>query len=257
METENYDSNTITGKFFTLKNIIIAILAILTGINTYTSTKNKNDLEIATMRIDTAQRKLNLQSTELDNIIKRREFDNNLKMEMYKETKDAIGKDSLTQNATLVILNEMLADDSAFRWKLKSILSQSPSLKAQAVIQKKLDVFSYQQSSLVKSKFTIDVFYLEELVKEALPRAKRIVEVLKQKFPSYNVRLRVLPTAVNIQSGYRIDANKIRYEKSETAIAKQVRDIIIASRVLQIEQPQMNMIRYSTPNYISVFVRNM
>jgi hypothetical protein len=257
MEPENNEDGTFTGKFLTFKNLVLAAIAILTAFNTYTSTRTKNKLEIETMRIDTAQRALNLHTTEMNNIIKMREFENSLKMEMYQETKAAIGKDSLTQNATMIILNEMLDDDSVFRWKLKSILSQSPNPKAQAIVQQKLETFSAQQSNIRNDHFTVDVFYLDEIAKEALPRAKKVVDLLHSRFPTYTVRLRLLPSAINSQSGYRIDSNKIRFEKSEYTKAKEVLDVITAAKVFQLEQPRMNQITYHTPNYISIFVRNM
>ena len=207
-------------------------------------------------RIDTAQRSLNLQTSELDNLLKKREFDDNIKMEMYRETKDAIGKDPKTLEATLLIINEMLKDDSAFKWKLKSILSQSPFAKNQPFVQERINTFTIEQNSISKEP-AIDVFYLDEILNEALPRANKIVQTLKEHFPKYNIRLRLLPSSINSQSGYRIQENMIRYNKAEASVANKIQTIITNEKIFQLEQPRLKMVGNKRPNYIGVFVRNM
>ena len=51
----------------------------------------------------------------IENELRPREFDNNLKLTLYKEVKDAITtKDSIIQQATLIIVNNMLDYDPIF-----------------------------------------------------------------------------------------------------------------------------------------------
>ncbi len=70
--------------------------------------------------------KLDTLSKKIDNELRVKEFDNNLKMTIYSEVKDAIQqKDTALQNATLIVINEMLRDDSVFREKLKTVLFAS------------------------------------------------------------------------------------------------------------------------------------
>lgn len=259
MEEEDIEieKGSFLSKFFSVKSMIIGILALFTAYNTYTTTKTKGELEIASMRIDTAQRKLDFQTTELSNLLKKKEFDNNIKLKMYDETKLAIGKDSITQAATLIIINEMLREDSAFLWQLKGILSRIPNSENRVASQKKVEIFETQQKAISSGSFTIDVFYLEEIKSEAYPRAQRIVEELRKKYKNYKIRLRLLPASINSQVGYRIGRNTIRHEKSETALAEELRKIIVEEKVFPLEQPTLQLIQYKTPNYISVFVRNM
>ena len=105
--------------------------------------------------------------------------------------------------------------------------------------------------------FTIDVFYLESIKQEALPRAKQIKELLTAVWPTFNIRLRLLPREVNARSGYRIDANQVRYEKGEETIAQKCLNAIVSKKIFTLEQPVLHEVKKVTSNYISVFVRNM
>lgn len=214
--------------------------------------------------------KLQMNSEQLDNLSKQiqnelrvKEFDNNLKMTIYGEVKEAIKqKDTALQNATLIVVNEMLKDDSAFREKLKTVLFASSNAKQLIAVQQKIDQFSSDQKALVQSPkatpgFKIDVFYLDDILSEAKPRAEKIVDVLKNRFPSNTIRLRLLPKEINAQSGYRISANQIRFESNESEFAKEVLNVIKEKNIFQIEQPVLHLTNYNTPNYISVFIRNM
>lgn len=259
MEEEDIETEkgSFLNTFFSAKSVLVGILALLTAYNTYTTTKTKDELEIASMRIDTAQRKLDFQTTELGNLLKKKEFDNNIKLKMYDETKLAIGKDSITQAATLIIINEMLREDSAFLWQLKGILSRIPNSANRVTSEKKIAIFENQQKAISSGSFTIDVFYLEEIKSEAYPRAQRIAAKLRERYKNYKIRLRLLPASINSQVGYRIGKNTIRHEKSETKLAEELKEIIVGEKVFPLEQPTLQLIQHQTPNYISVFVRNM
>ncbi len=49
METETTDNKKWVNELFTLKNIVLAIIAVFTAWNTYYTTVTKNKLDIATM----------------------------------------------------------------------------------------------------------------------------------------------------------------------------------------------------------------
>lgn len=85
-------------QYFKLQNCNFAIVAVFTAINTYVSQSNKNKIDQESSRIQNA-------SLELQDYIKRTDFENNLKFKLYEEVKDAISKkDSDVQNAVLLII---------------------------------------------------------------------------------------------------------------------------------------------------------
>jgi hypothetical protein len=227
---------------------LFAIIAIIYGfifkVNSDHLEKNSKKLEIIQKQIESEQRQ--------------KEFNNNLRLTIYKEVKEAIAqKDSSLQSATLIVVNEMLKDDSVFREKLKTVLFASTSSNKLIETQQKIDRFKVDEKLTQSKGFKIDVFYLDAIQDESKPRAQKIVEILQKKYPKYKIRLRLLPKQVNAQSQYRVDANQIRFEPSESKIATNVLKIIRDENVFDLEQPQLRVSRYKTPNYISVFVRNM
>ena len=147
---------------------------------------------------------------------------NNLKIQMYGEVKEAISQDDeKLQNAVLLLVNEMLADDTLFREKLITILLASPNVdtsvkNTQKKIEEKTNKFVSEERTVSTDKFTIDIFYLEDIIEEAKPRAEEIMAALNEKLgEKFQIRLRRLPRNINAKSGYRISANEIRYEKEE------------------------------------------
>jgi hypothetical protein len=112
-----------------------------------------------------------------------------------------------------------------------------------------------EQEQVISDRFTIDVFYLETIEREAEPRAQQIVSILQQKYPQYQIRKRKLPRNINAQPGYRVSGNEIRFEIDEGQIAVEIKALI--DGVFPREKPILHKITYSTPHYISVFVRNM
>ncbi|MCU4174176.1 hypothetical protein [Carboxylicivirga sp. N1Y90] len=235
------------------------MIAIIGGILGIYFTIIKDSLEADAQRIENV-------ALKIESELKQQEFKNNLKIQMYGEVKDAITQnDEKLQNAVLLLVNEMLADDSLFREQLITILLTSPNVnesvrKNQEEIQTKAEVFIKEEKQISATNFFIDVFYLEDIISEAKPRAEIIVRKLTEELGNnYQVRLRRLPLNINAKSGYRISANEIRYEKDEAEIAEEVLELIQSENVFSIEQPRMKQIRPSkkTPNYLSIFVRNM
>lgn len=206
--------------------------------------------------------KLNTLTQQVENELRVKEFDNNLKMTIYSEVKEAIqNKDTSLQNATLIVINEMLKDDSAFREKLKTVLFASSNSAGLIEVQKKIDQFSDEEkkvTQLVKSNdsFRVDVFYLDDL-KEGKEEADKFIGKLKEEFGEESVRLRLLPKEVNARNGFRISENQIRYEPGEEVMAEKIKALIENSGAMQLEPPNLLKLNsYKSPNYISVFVRN-
>ena len=192
---------------------LFAIIAIVYG---FIFKLNSDQLDQNTKNLKNLQ-------TQMDNELRMKEFDNNLKLTIYKEVKDAIEqKDTSLQKATLIVVNEMLKDDTLFREKLKTVLFASSNSKKLIAVQQKIDQFSVDQKSANVKGFKIDVFYLDDIPDEARPRADRIVSLLREKYPNYTIRRRLLPKEINARSGYRIDANQIRFEPVEKQIANDV-----------------------------------
>jgi hypothetical protein len=235
---------------------VTPIVAIVGGLLGLYFSIVKNDLE---------KQASNLESTALriETELKQKEFSNDLKLHMYTEVKDAITKgDKKVQSAVLLIVNELLADDSAFRDKLIDLLRASPNTSdsVKVEIQRMVrteNAFFTEQTRQAEDTFTIDVFYLEDVKKEALPRAKKVKEMLQQYYPDYNIRLRLMPKTVNARSTYRIEANQIRYDKTEEELAKKCLELLKSERIFSLEQPSLYEVKRATPNYMSIFVRNM
>ena len=234
-------------------NWITPVLAIITGVYGFMFKMNSD-------KLDENTKNLNNLKTQIETQLRQKEFENDLKLTIYKEVKDAIvKKDTSIQNATLIVVNEMLKEDTAFREKLKTVLFASPNSNTLIAVQKKIDEFTDEQTltTTTRGNFTIDVFYLDDIITEAKPRAEQIAGLLRTMHPGYNIRLRLLPKEVNARSGYRISANQIRFEASESKVAQEAYDAIFKNKIFSLEQPKMNTISYRTPNYLSIFVRNM
>jgi len=225
------------------------IIAIITGIlGVYTSAIN-NKLEVQSANL-----------AVIENQLKQKEYTNEIRLQAYSEVKDAIEKkDKKLQEAALLIVNVLLeAEDSLFKEKLIDLMRYSSNLSdsVKKDIQR-IDTFNMVQTQKLEHAFTIDVFYLDDILKEAYPRAKKVRDLLAENYPAYHVRLRMLPKSINARSGYHIQANQIRYEKGEEVIARQCLTTITSKDIFSNEQPKLHLVKQETPNYISVFVRNM
>lgn len=221
-------------------------------------------IKVQSDKLNNAATELNNLHTKVDTELRQKEFENNLKLAIYQEVKSAIEKkdDSSFQNATLVIVNEMLKEDSAYREKLKTILFTSKHSDELIATQKNIDDFLDEQKTIKKENlksdaYRIDVFYLEDLPQESKPLASSVVSLLNKKYPGNDVRLRPLPKVINAQRGYRINSNQIRCEAGEKALATEILKEIADRQIFKNEDPTLFLINNNTPNYISIFIRNM
>jgi hypothetical protein len=273
MEEENKVSGGLIGGVFTARNIILAVFAVLTAYNTFMTQWTQAKLDKAQKELDTAQSKLEIQSIAIDNFIKKKEFESNLKFKIYDEVKEAvIKKDKQLQDVVVIIVNEMLADDSTFKSKMNKLLLGSPytdaSVKTDIIKTQIAETeFSRMKASMAmmdstgmhSRRLTIDVFYLEDILQESVPRADKIVDELKKKYPAALVRKRLLPRSVNAQSGYLVSSNQIRFMNSQKVLAAEIQGLITEKKIFQLEQLQLHPVRGNTGsvNYIGIYVRNM
>jgi hypothetical protein len=199
---------------------------------------------------DRTNRELNNARLRIENELREREFENNLKLTLYKEVKEAIGqKDTAMQSATLLVVNEMLSDDTVFRKKLINILLQnaaSPELE-------KLNVYAGEESATVPH--TIDVFYAEDTRKETELRATSLCSLLGAKYPRHTIRKRLLPRSINARY-YRVNGNQIRFGDEEKQLADEIYAEIQKNGIFPKEQPRLIETKNSTPYYIGIFIRN-
>ena len=207
---------------------------------------------------DRANRELTNAKLQIENELRPREFENNLRLTLYKEAKEAIGqKDTSMQKVALLVINEMLKDDSVFRERLITILLQSTNSQKLIETQQQFDVFQQEEQIVIKSdQFTIDVFYLEDKLKETEQRAEAIYSVLSSKYPTYTIRKRLLPQSINARTGYRIENNQIRYNTKDEPIVTKVLKEIQSSGISSLEQYELDTVRSNRKNYMSIFVRN-
>ncbi|MCX6252413.1 MAG: hypothetical protein NTX61_16895 [Bacteroidetes bacterium] len=256
---------------FSVKNIILTLLAVLTALNTYRTQVTQNKLDIAQKQLDTTQSRLKIQSIALDNLLKKKEFESNLRFKIYDEVKEAvIKKDKQLQDVAVVIVNEMLSDDSSFRSNMNKILLGSPFtdtavrtsiLKTQIAESEfsKKSSLSGDSLGIDSTKLTIDVFYLQDILQESVTRAEKVYQELKKKYPDAVIRKRLLPRSINAQSGYRVGSNQIRFKDSQQSLAMEIQILITDKKIFKLEQLQLHPVRSrrSPSNYISIFVRNM
>lgn len=196
-----------------------------------------------------------------------REFENNLKVQMYGEVKNAIADDNpKLQKAVLLLVNEMLADprDTAFREKLITVLLASPQVgasvrEAQDSIESVAAVFQSDEARRDSANLTLDIFYTDDLLAESRPRAQGFAKAWSLRRPRDVVRVRLLPRLINARAGYRISANEIRYESDEAAVAREILALARSSGLFPREMPRPREIHpaHPTPNYVTLFIRNM
>lgn len=154
-----------------------------------------------------------------------------------------------------MVVNEMLDQkDSVFKNKLINVFLQSPNSSQLIKIQNVIDDF---QDNL--DGYAIDVFYLEDIIKEAEPLAEKVCSLLRSKYSKYTIRKRLLPKTINARKGYRIDCNQIRYDigSDEEKLARGILNEIQEDSIFKKEQPILKGINQNTKNYMSIFVRNM
>jgi len=243
------------------RNIIVLIIGLLTAFNTFWTGITSNKLEI--------------QSKTLEQALRKKEFENELRFRVFEEVKKAISgakSDSSMRDVVSVIVDQMLIDDTAFQERMKTILMASRNTPEQIKDEiRNSDQFKIEQQQLalqvqkspdnIKTistnssvKYRIDVFYLEDKLNESSARAEAIRAKVKAKYPNYDVRVRLLPRSVNASTGYRIDSNQVRFEGSERSVANAIKGLIESSDILPDNKLNMLQTTYITPDYVSVFI---
>lgn len=260
MEKEK-PANPIVAFITDFKSIILALIAVATAINSFQNNKISEGLERQLQEAEISKANVDKLSAEVHMQLDQKKFSNEQLFQLYKEIKESVNQKNCDQQLLLtMIVDQVMADNVPMRDSLNNfIVKRDPSCTAAKYIQKEKDVekkFEVEQKAMT-SNFTIDVFYLDEIPEESIPRANKIVELLKEQFSSYNIRPRLLPKGINAREGYRIDANEIRFDPEESNLAKEVYDVIVKNKIFRLEQPALRQIGYRSPNYISVFVRNM
>lgn len=244
----------------TARGIVVVVIGIFTAWNTYFTEVTKNQLE--------------RQAAELDNTIKRKVFENELRFKVFEEVKNAISKpDSNLQEVVRLMIEEVLNEDSTFQEKMKNILLASNNTASSVKTDIKLtEQYNEEQKEIIRlSSLTtaserptpavtergnnrIDVFYLDDKANGAMDKASRVVDLLKRKYPQSDIRVRLLPSTINARQGYRIDANQIRHEQSEHDWAGEIRKVISDASIIAGKDLHLHAVGNKTPNYLSVFV---
>ena len=237
-----------------IQNSVMPVLLVITTVISIYNT-------IVSNRQDSLLKSLEITSRNLENNQKDIEFYRKFRFDLYNEVKTAItSKDSILQRATYEFVSQMLSDstDDTFRNALLNTLKNSPSVShsVRREIQENIKnqrQFKAEESGFFirksKSRFTVDIFYLEETQGISRP----IAEKLKKELPKeYLVRVRVLPKLTNTKPGYQVGGNEIRYEPAESSDAQKIVDIAGNVHIPLNMQP----INYKRPNYISIFIKD-
>lgn len=231
---------------------------------------NKNAQQVATEKL------------RVEAEILQKQFKKDLKWALLNEVKEARGSDSAHILTTISLVFAHLKDsvDLEFKNTLISDLQLNSKFDFSKVIQNlegyyadeleytkpntarpNTDANSLDNSHSNPKQYTIiDVFYLEDLKQESEPRARAIFERLREEYPNYTIRQRILPKSVNARPGYLIDFNQVRYDKkssNEKRIAEEICERINTTTILEKEKLKAIPISSSTEGYISVFIRNM
>ena len=208
-------------------------------------------------KLDVQERKLKQIETSMNTKLREKEFINNLRLTLYQEVKQSMKtNDTVQQKITLLLIDELLKEDTGFRDKLITLVlsrTQSPTL-----VKEQNEIISFNETeSHVKGKWNINVFWLEDIPEESLPRAEKAVKLIQAKYPDVNVRLRKLSKTVNSKQGYRISRNVVRAELHEIKFASKITGLLNNSNVFQNEKlfiaPSSTKSNYS----FSIFIRNM
>ena len=208
-------------------------------------------------KMDLQDKKLKQVETSLNTKLREKEFINNLRLTLYQEVKQSMkSQDTNQQKVTLLLIDELLKEDTSFRDKLITLVlshTKSPTLIKE---QEEFVTFNEVEKP-IKGKWNISVFWLEDVPTESQPRAEQIANLIKQKYPSVNVRVRKLSKMVNSKSGYRISQNLVRAEQNENKFASDIIKLINNSNILSKEK--LILTNSTTKSYqnFSIFIRNM
>lgn len=229
---------------------VTPVMAIVTAVYGFIFTAHFNQLKIQ-------ESKLNQIQTSMNTKLQEKGFVNNLRLTLYEEVKESMkSKDTNQQKMTLLLVDELLKEDTTFRDKLVTLVlthSNSPSL-----VKDQEEFINFKEvEKPVEGKWNISVFWLEDIPQEAQPRAERVAKLIQQKYPNVHVRVRKLSKMVNSKEGYRISQNLIRAEEGETKFANDVAKLINSSDILPMEKILVGKSRTKSHQNFSVFIRNM
>jgi hypothetical protein len=266
MEKPNSKSKFITW-ITDFKNVALTLIAIATAALAFWNQKISENLDQQLQKAQINNEKLDALSTQVNIDITQKKFSNEQFLLLNREVRESLSTEAdCDQHLLLAMLvDKMLADDIALRDSIRNIIKKrKPSCSAAAYIineERNEQQFKEMQLSTVqdKSKFRVDIFYLEDLKSEAKPRAEQVLELLKSldTKSEYNIRLRLLPKSINSRSGYRIDQNQIRFDSEERLMADSIQSVIVNAGIFELEPPILRQLNNRSPNYLSIFVRNM
>ena len=229
---------------------VTPIMAIITAIYGFIFTVHFNQLK-------TQESKLSQMQTSMNTTLQEKGFINNLRLTLYQEVKQSMKtNDTNQQKITLLLVDELLKEDTNFRNKLVTLVlshSNSPTLVKE---QQEYTNFNEMEQP-VKGKWNISVFWLEDVPEEAKPRADKVAQLIRQKYPMVNVRVRKLSKLVNSKDGYRISQNLIRAEQSEWKFASDIAKLINSSDILPMEKILLGKSITTSHQNFSIFIRNM
>lgn len=208
-------------------------------------------------KMDLQEKKLKQVETSLNTKLREKEFINNLRLTLYQEVKQSMkSQDTNQQKVTLLLIDELLKEDTSFRDKLVTLVlshTKSPTLVKE---QEEYMTFNEVEQS-IKGRWNISIFWLEDIPSESQPRAIKIADLIRKRYPTINVRVRRLSKMVNSKSGYRISQNLVRAEQSESKLASDIIKLVNNSGIL--ENEKLILTNSSTKSFqnFSIFVRNM
>lgn len=208
-------------------------------------------------KIDVQEKKLKQIETEVNTKIKEKEFINNIRMSLYQEVKDAIkNKDTQLQKVTLILVDELLREDTTFRNKLVTVMLAGSETKSLMKAQDDL-VHARELETNTTDSWMITVFYLEDIIEESKPRADKIYEMIKNRYPKIMVYLKPLPKIVNSKENYRISQNMIRVNPNNEEFAKRLMNWVNNGNIFPLEKVILTTNGNMDNKTISIFVRNM
>jgi len=229
---------------------ITPVMAIITAIYGFIFTIHFNQLK-------TQESKLNQIQSSVNTKIQEKSFINNLRLTLYQEVKQSMkSNDTNQQKITLLLVDELLKEDSNFRNKLVTLVlshSKSPTLIRD---QQEYDNFNETEGQVI-GKWIISVFWLEDIPSESKPRAEQIANLIRTKYPKVTVKVRRLSKMVNSKEGYRIGQNIIRAESHETKFANDISKLINSTNILPMEKIIVELSGTKSKQNFSIFIRNM
>jgi hypothetical protein len=229
---------------------VTPIMAIVTAIYGFFITVHFNQLK-------TQESKLSQLQTSMNTKLQEKGFINNLRLTLYQEVKQSMKtNDTNQQKITLLLVDELLKEDTNFRNKLVTLVlshSNSPTL-----VKEQQEFMEFKEAEKpIKGKWNITVFWLEDIPKESKPRAEKVANLIRQKYPTVQVKVRKLSKMVNSKQDYRISQNLVRAEQNEMKIATDVTNLINSSDILPLEKLVLSRSITKSHQNFSIFIRNM